>query len=49
MMLQQLKQNPMVGTITSPDRRNEIAKEFKRTHFKLGGQGMYYFLYYAVN
>jgi hypothetical protein len=30
----------LVGQITSPDKRNAIAKEFKRTHFILGGQGI---------
>lgn len=29
----------MVGKVTSPEKRSEIAKEFKRTHFKLSGQG----------
>jgi hypothetical protein len=39
MLLQQQKASPMVGQIISPDKRNAIAKEFKRTHFVLGGQG----------
>jgi hypothetical protein len=33
MLLQQQKDQSMVGQITSPDKRRDIAREFKRTHF----------------
>jgi hypothetical protein len=28
---------PVIGTVTSPNKRRELVNEFKRTHFSLGG------------
>lgn len=35
--MQDIKNDILIGKVTSPEKRTDIAKEFKRTHFKLSG------------